>query len=475
MMPCYRLCTSVVLWLAVPAAAQTTPRRSDSSFAQWARSNAIVLGSVDRPYADTAYAFVRPLVGTARILALGETIHGGHEPLQFRNQVIKYAVTRLGFTAVALESGLTEGDLIDDYIHGIDGGTGSDSVARAGLTYGFGYLPEDRELIAWLHDHNAHATHRVSFYGVDLTGGDDYNGEFPGAPKAVWSALAFLQEVAPATSAAFRTRLAPFVGRFTPPHYRELSSLERSELRAALDTLYQTMLADSSREVRASSRRRYARALRNAWMAERLNDFMALGDTTFNAAQAALRDSLIAEDTRSALSQEGTGGRLVLFAHDGHIMNARNDFSHADVPAFRSLRGYAMAGHYLRRWLANDLVIVASTASGAVVRRYWVNGASGNPSDTTSFDAALALVGHPAFVLDVRRADGVPIVATMLGHPWLFRLQTFFEEVVPRTAFDAVVYFDQITPSKDDVRDVDPPLMLYTDKHDGLKTSSPAK
>lgn len=151
-------------------------------------------------------------------------------------------------------------------------------------------------------------------------------------------------------------------------------------------------------------------------------------------------------------------------------MSARNDFSHADVPAFRTLRGYAMAGHYLRTWFANDLVIVASTTSGAVVRRYWVNGASGNPSDTTSFDAALALVGQPAFVLDLRSAAGVPTVATMLGRPWLFRLQTFFEDVVPRNAFDAVVYFDQITPSRDDVRDVDPQLMLYTDRHG----SSPA-
>jgi len=238
-------------------AAQSTRRSSDSILVQWARSQAVSLRPVDQPYTDSAYAFVRPLVGTAHLLALGETIHGGHEPLQFRNQVIKYAVTRLGFTAVALESGLTEGDLVDDYIHG--GAGNADSVARAGLTYGFGYLPEDRELIAWLRDHNAHTTHQVSFYGVDLTGGDDYNGVFPGAPKTMGSALAFLQEVAPTTSAAFRARLATFVGRFTPPHYRELSSSQRGQLRAALDTLYRTMRADSSREVQASSARRYAR------------------------------------------------------------------------------------------------------------------------------------------------------------------------------------------------------------------------
>jgi erythromycin esterase len=231
------------------------------------------------------------------------------------------------------------------------------------------------------------------------------------------------------------------------------------------------MRTDSSGEIRASSPRRYARALRNAWMAGRLNDFMALADTTqIDARQAALRDSVIAEGTRWALRQEGSGARLVFFAHDGHIMNARNDFRHADVPGFRNLRGWYMAGHHLRAWFGADLVVVVSTASGAVVRRYWVNGASGNPSDPTSLDAALALVGQPAFVLDVRRADAVPSVAAILRRPWLFRLQTFFEDVVPGNAFDAVVYFNQITPSKDDVRDVDSELMLYTDS----SRSSPA-
>ena len=47
----------------------------------------------------------RELVGSARVLALGELIHRAHEPLAFRNEVIRYAVTHLGFTAVTIESG----------------------------------------------------------------------------------------------------------------------------------------------------------------------------------------------------------------------------------------------------------------------------------------------------------------------------------------------------------------------------------
>ena len=462
----YALCLSLVLWLAVPAAAQMAPPAPDSSVSRWARSNAIPLPPVNQPYADPSYAFVRQLAGSARILSVGEAIHGGHEPLEFRNQVIRYAVTRLGFTGVALESGLTEGDLVDTYIRGGPGNI--DSVARAGLTYGFGFLPEDRELIAWLREYNAHAARKVSFYAVDLTGGNDYNGEFPGAPKTVWVTLDYLRRVAPATSADFRSRLGPLMDRFIPPRYRELSPAERHHLQTALDSLYRTMLADSSQDIRASSSRGYARALRNAWMAGRMNDMMSLTDTIgFNSAQGAFRDSVIAEGVRWALHQEGNGGRIVFFAHDGHIMNGRNDFRNSEVEAFRNLQPYDMAGHHLRGWFGKDLVIVVSTASGAVVRRYWVNGATENPSDTGSFDATLAQVGQQPFVLDLRRAAGVPNVEAALERPWLFRLQTFFEQIIPHDFFDAVVYFDRITPSKDNVHDVDPQLMLYTDDRTG--------
>ncbi len=468
-MASYRSCVSLLVWLAVPAAAQSPTPARDSDFVRWAKANSIPLESIDRPYADSSFAFLRPLVGSAHILSLGEVIHGGHEPLEFRNRAIKYAVTHLGFTGVALESGLTEADLIDEYIH--DGTGNRDSVAWSGLTYGFGSLIEDRELVSWLREHNAHATRKVNFYGVDLTGGDDYNGAFPGAPKAVWTALDYLGEVAPMTSADLRSRLGPMMDRFIPPRYHEYAPAERTRLRVVLDSLYQTMVADSSRYIRASSPRRYAHALRNAWMAGRLNDFMAMikDSTMLNGSMLALRDSTIAEDVRWALGQEGDGGRLVFFAHDGHVMNTVNDFRNSNIAAFRNLGEYQTAGHHLRQWFGQDMVVIASTASSTNVRRYWTNGASGNPSDPSSWDAALARVGRPEFVLDLRRADRVPNVASTLTTRWPFRVQTFFVPVVPREAFDAIVYFDRDAPAPDNLqnRKVDPQLMFFTDDRGG--------
>ena len=90
------------------ACGTTRSELASSSVTNWAQAHAIQVPPVDQPYADSSFGFLDSLVGSARILALGELIHRGHEPLEFRNEVIRYAVTHLGFTAVALESGFTE-------------------------------------------------------------------------------------------------------------------------------------------------------------------------------------------------------------------------------------------------------------------------------------------------------------------------------------------------------------------------------
>lgn len=48
------------------------------------------------------------MIGKARVVALGEPMHGAHEPMAFRNRLIRFVVEQMGFTAVALESGFTE-------------------------------------------------------------------------------------------------------------------------------------------------------------------------------------------------------------------------------------------------------------------------------------------------------------------------------------------------------------------------------
>ena len=62
---------------------------------------------------------LKSLVGAARVVALGEPTHGAHEPLAFRNRLIRFLVEQMGFTAVALETGFTE-DVYKRQVEGLD-------------------------------------------------------------------------------------------------------------------------------------------------------------------------------------------------------------------------------------------------------------------------------------------------------------------------------------------------------------------
>ena len=439
-----RVAASVAL-AATPLAAQST--RSDSSVTDWAKENAIHVRGVDEPYVDSSFRFLGSMVGSARILALGELIHRGHEPLEFRNEVIRHAVTHLGFTAVALESGFTEAAAVDSFVHGAAGRV--DSVLRLGLNWNFGTLPENRELMLWLRAYNAHAAQKVRVYGFDLTGGDPANRAdlYLNASKAITAALDYLNAVAPSAGAAFTSQLEPLIPRFAPLRYDEYSAAERRRLGRVLDSLDRALITDSARYTRATSRRAYARAERNAWTARRLNELLAMGNSQEPDAarpRNIFRDSLMAENVRWILGQEGDRGRVIVWAHNAHIINA---------PTFVWVPGphgqptpvgpsYRMAGQYLRAWYGAREVIMLSTTSKTV-------GFGASPSESTSFDAALAPVGGSPFVLDLRTSDRSPDVHAQLMRPWPFRVHTMFQQIAPREATDAVVYFDQVTMTKD--------------------------
>jgi erythromycin esterase len=93
------------------------------------------------------------MTGDAHVVAFGEPFHGGHEPLAMRNRLIRYAVTQLGFTAVALETGLTTSKRRYDHVLGKT--TETDAALKEAFSYGFGGFPENLELIQWLRTWNA--------------------------------------------------------------------------------------------------------------------------------------------------------------------------------------------------------------------------------------------------------------------------------------------------------------------------------
>jgi erythromycin esterase len=427
--------------LANTAGAQSSPR-PDSALVRWARVQAVALAPVDAVYRDSSFAFLDRTVGNARILAFGEPVHGGHEPLVFRNRLIRYVVERLGFTAVAVESGLTEAMLADDFVQGGPGNV--DSVVRHGFTWSFQFLPENRELLIWLREHNAHAARKVHLYGIDLTGSEDV-GAFPNGARAVRAAISELARANPARGAELGARLEAMMDRFLPARFGQYSASDRARLRAGLDTLYRA-LRGAPPDSDPDRQRRRMRGLRNGWMAIRLDELLTRWGRDGTPAGAALRDSTMAENTRWVVEEEGGEGRIVLFAHDGHIKNSPTVYR---GPKFSG--SWKVQGQYLRTWFGPKLVTIGSVGGmliGNVNNQTgWLKEGPETPAESGTFAAALKDVGLRCFVLDLRSGDQVPIVRAAISRPWVLQAKLGVSLLRPRRAFDAIVYFDRVSPT----------------------------
>ncbi|MBY8823833.1 erythromycin esterase family protein [Sphingomonas colocasiae] len=420
------------------------PDGQDDAFAAWARDHAVPLPDCSSPSYRAAMAPILSMIGKARVVALGEPGHGAHEPLAFRNCLFRALVEQGGFTAIAIESGISESRRLHDYAAG-----GPGDIRRllpGGLTWGFGRYPENGELIDWIRRYNADrgAGRKIGFYGFDMSGGEA-SGLWRNAAGTLRDGLAYLERAAPDRSLAARQAITPLVDRFSHDGHAALAPRDRTRLRRAIAGLIGFFDRHRAALIAASTRADYDWA-RNSMIAARQLEALfgavppeAPGATLSpNLYRAdAVRDAAMAENVRWVLDREGPAGRVLVFAHNGHVVNA-------------PLRGgiwsvYAQApkamGQHLRAALGKDLLIVAASS------------AASPPADMPdaqppgSLDAALSAAGRGDFILDLRTARTAPRVSSWLARDRTIRANFTTEMLMaPASAFDAVVVFDRLSP-----------------------------
>lgn len=208
---------------------------ADDALLGWVRENGVRLTSVEPGTGFDDLASLRPLLESARVLALGEPLHGAHEPLALRNRLFEDLVEELGFTAIAVETGFTEARAVDDYVLGRRSDA---SVARNVFHWAVPEVwVENQQLIDWMREYNARpSTARpVRFYGVDLSGAVRYQ---LGTPRiAIDAALEYLDRVDSTLADRFRRDLAPLLPRFSFADYPKLEPAERDALTSILSEL----------------------------------------------------------------------------------------------------------------------------------------------------------------------------------------------------------------------------------------------
>lgn len=108
--------------------------------------------------------FISPFT---ELLAFGEPTHREHAHTWIRNELFEQ-LAALGYRSIALETCRVRGLLVDDYVKGGPGDL--DTVMEEGFSHSFGQWPANRELVAWMREHNADKPEeeRLSFHGFDF-------------------------------------------------------------------------------------------------------------------------------------------------------------------------------------------------------------------------------------------------------------------------------------------------------------------
>jgi erythromycin esterase len=432
----------ITLACAVAGNAATQPARAErhmpgpaAAFVQWARDHAVPLPDCDVEAETPDFGSIAGRSGEADMVALGEPAHRAHEPLAVRNCLFRYLVERQGFTAIAIESGTAEARRLNDYVAGGEG-DGSQLV-RTGLSWGFWRFSENLELIEWMRRYNRDPAHtrKIAFYGMDMSGGDA-NG-WGNARITLDAVTAYLHRFDPSASGPVRDAVSGIAGRFTETGYRALGPADQRRQRAIIGQLERYLDGHRARLIASSGGKEFAWARRNAALARQLQHMFQVSqppgeDLSPDDWKAdAVRDAAMAENARWALDREGPDGRVLVFAHNGHVMNAATRGGIWSV--YR--RAPTAMGQHLRAALGRKLTIVAM-ASGR-------NGPGLPPvaGDKGRLNAALADAGTGNYLVDLRKST----------NSWLRSRQTIRAnhstetEIVPKTSMDAVIFIETLT------------------------------
>ncbi|MBN6040388.1 erythromycin esterase family protein [Amycolatopsis sp. 195334CR] len=330
--------------------------------ADWIHTNghAVEAFDLDAPLDDLAPLV--EIVGSARVVGLGESSHHVREFYQVRHRILRFLVERCGFTVFAVEAPFTGGHLLDEWL---DGGAGAvEDVTAEAIALRLGDVPELHDALRWLRARRGGGA-PIRYAGVDLPGS-------LGSPLPALDAIAAYVEAGDPAALPILERARDLVGRFHDPEpmkvvfgYPSVDQAERDALTAALAELAARMqrLAHRGTGEHAVA----THHLRGAWLLDQLHRAMA---TEGIEVASTFRDLYLAETVLHLLARD-PGARIVLAAHNWHLKKAPEPFGNGEL---------FPAGYHLAAELGDDYrAIGVSTRGGRTAV------ASGDFTDTSAF------------------------------------------------------------------------------------------
>ena len=388
-------------------------------------------------------------IGDARVVLLGEASHGTHEFYRERALITRRLIVEKGFTAVAAEADWPDAYRVNRYVRG----AGADEEAVDALG-DFGRFPtwmwrnaDVLDFVGWLRSHNEAlpAGKRAGFYGLDL-----YS-----LRASMDAVLVYLAKVDPDAAARARRRYGcfdQFGSEMQEYGYATAYGLSPSCERAAvaeLVDLHRRRAEYASRDGRVAADDFFfadqnARLVRNA---EEYYRTMFKG----RADSWNLRDRHMAATVQELLTFLDTNGpdaRLVLWAHNSHLGDARaTDMAiHGELNVGQLVRERFGAQAKLVGFTTHTGTVTAATAWDGPPHRRHVR-----PALAGSFERLFHDAGGPRFLLpmisspELAAALAVPRLERAIGviyAPETERASHYFHARLSEQ-FDFVVHIDE--------------------------------
>jgi len=300
--------------VADPIAAQAVPVR-------------IAAAAVD-DFADLA-PFGRA-VESARVVALDEQTHGGHEEFALKLRLLRYLHERLGFDVLVLESGFFDVGLIEQSRRD---GAKVDDLAPGNIFFMYSKSAEGRALLQYL-DATRATAHPITLAGMD----SQHSGALG--------------------QAQLLPRLQSFLRDHTPPSVALSHPDWRDEDWTAFDTTTAALLAlrpaPPSAQARAGFDRVCAALLRRfaaiadpvpsigsaSWWTRVIVDLQAQARQLWTAPRGNARDVAMGDNVAWIADQLVPGQRIVVWGHAIHLVHD------APEPGAPPLAGTVMRRHF---------------------------------------------------------------------------------------------------------------------------------
>jgi erythromycin esterase-like protein len=395
------------------------------------------------------YDALLELIGSARVVLLGEASHGTHEFYFERAAITKRLIAEKGFTVLAIEADWPDASRVHRYVRA----TSEDASADAALS-GFRRFPTWMwrntvvvEFVEWLREHNKALASKkapAGFYGMDL-----YS-----LHASIDAVLNYLEKVDPDAAKRARRRYSCF-DHFSkePQEYGYAATVGAVE---SCEDEVVDQLTELRQKAGAFLRRDGDIAAEELFFAEQNARLVKNAEQYYRsmfrgrASSWNLRDRHMVE-TIEALVAHLNGSRqpkAIIWAHNSHLGDAR--------ATEMSQRGELNVGQLVREHFGNEAVLVGFTTHHGSVTAASDWGAAAERKNVRralrgSYEELFHDVGVPRFWINLRdRRDKIdmlrePRLERAIGviyRPESERLSHYFQARLP-DQFDAVIHIDE--------------------------------